>query len=269
MGFLNWLDKMDKKIGKKIEKKLRKYDSWEYQYKQQLKKERYLKKQAKMKQSFSSSEEAMEYWLRQIPHFSIRFRNWYVVRRMENNTIIKHGKRWSRAVVLEKLAQMDETHLKAERLAILDSVEYLFTFTYDDAKYTERTFKKGICKCLRRLARKQKWKYIGVWQRGRNNKRLYLQAIVKTGNGEIIGGLEKVRDFHMRGKWMKTTLQSTYFNERFGRTSVEILDKEKMEEYRHHVGRFIEILNKKKAKIFASRKIKYRVLKGMTKEDIQ
>ena len=52
----------------------------------------------------------------------------------------------------------------------------------------------------------------------------------------------------MRGKWMKPTLQSTYFNERFGRTSVEILDKEKMTAYCHHWGEFLKILTKGKRK---------------------
>ena len=124
-------------------------------------------------------------------------------------------------------------------------------------------------KCLRQLARNEEWKFVGVWQRSRNNKRLYLQALVKTGNGEIIGGLEKVRDFQMRGKWMKTTLQSPYFNERFGRTSVEILDKEKTSAYRHHLDSFLQVFNKKKAKIIASRRKPYRLLKGTSTEILE
>jgi hypothetical protein len=225
-------------------------------------------KEMKKKKRFPSREEAFEHWFAKYAKEPKWLRNLLMIRGMRNSLCGKGGC-YSEPEILAKLARIDEKRLIAEKRAFIDGFEYLFTFTYDGAKYTEKTFRKGIKKCLRGLERTEGWKYVAVWQRGQNNKRLYLRAMVKTGNGEIIGGLEKVRDFQMRGKWMKPTLQSTYFNERFGRTSVEILDKEKMTAYRHHWGEFLKIFNKTKAETFASKRTPYQFLQGITRDFIR
>ena len=222
----------------------------------------------KKKKRFPTREDAFEHWFAKYERLPKWLRNRLIIKGMGNSVYTK-GIIYSEQEILEKLAEIDERRLIAEKRAFIDGFEHLFTFTYDGAKCTEKTFRKGIKKCLRGLERTEGWKYVGVWQRSRNNKRLYLQALVKTKGGEIIGGLEKVRDFQMRGKWMKTTLQSPYFNERFGRTSVDILDKEKTAAYRHHLDSFLQAFNKKKAKIIASRRMPYRLLKGTRAEIIE
>ena len=201
-------------------------------------------------------------------NYSKWLRNRLILKGMRNSRFAQWG-RFTEAQILEKITNIDKARVIAQKHEFLDSFEYSFTFTYDNAKNTEKTFKKGLLKCLRQLERKHGWRYVGIWQRGKNNKRLYLQALVKTGNGEIIGGVEKVRDFQMRGKWMKSTTQSVYFNERFGRTSVEKLSKERMEHYRHHVGSFLEVFNKEKAETIASRKTPYQLLKGLSTKFIK
>ena len=222
----------------------------------------------KKKKHFSSWDDAFEYWLAKYDKYPKWLRIHLTIKGMLKSTYANGG--WhSTKDILSKLARIDKKRLIAEKRAFIDGFEYLFTFTYDGAKYTEKTFRRSIIKHLRMLERTEDWKYVGVWQCGKNNKRLYLRAMVKTGNGEIIGGLEKVRDFQMRGKWMKPTLQSTYFNERFGRTSVEILDKEKMTAYCHHWGEFLRIFNKRKAKTFASKRTPYQFLKGITRDFIR
>jgi hypothetical protein len=225
-------------------------------------------KEEKKKKHFPSWEDAFAYWLAKYDKYPKWLRNRFIVKGMTKSIYAKGGV-YSNKDILSKLTRIDAKRLIAEKRAFIDGFEYLFTFTYDGAKYTEKTFKKGIRKCLRKLGRTQGWKYVGVWQRGQNNKRLYLRAMIKTGNGEIIGGLEKVRDFQMRGKWMKPTLQSTYFNEQFGRTTVEILDKEKMTAYRHHWGTFLRIFNKRDAQTFASKRTPYQFLKGLTVDFIK
>lgn len=222
----------------------------------------------KKRKRFPSREDAFEYWFVKYEKYPKWLRNRLVIKGI-GKSLFKKGRGFYEREILSKLTEIDEERLIAQKRAFIDGFEYLFTFTYDGAKYTEKTFRKGIRKCLRELERTEGWKYVGVWQCGQNNKRLYLRAMVKTGNGEIIGGLEKVRDFQMRGKWMKPTLQSTYFNERFGRTSVETLDKEKMTAYCHHWGMFLQIFNKRKAQTFASKRTPYQFLKGITKDFIK
>lgn len=243
--------------------KKRKKKTWMERHARLIKIAARSQEEMKKKKRFPTREDAFEHWFAKYERLPKWLRNRLIIKGMGNSVYTK-GIIYSEQEILEKLAEIDERRLIAEKRAFIDGFEYLFTFTYDGAKCTEKTFRKGIKKCLRGLERTEGWKYVGVWQRGQNNKRLYLRAMVKTGNGEIVGGLEKVRHFQMRGKWMKPTLQSIYFNERFGCTSVEILDKEKMTAYRHHWGEFLKIFNKTKAKTFASKRTPYQLLKNTT-----
>ena len=49
------------------------------------------------------------------------------------------------------------------RKVYLQEWNYFCTFTYDDKKLTETKFKEKLTNCLRHLASRSKWKYIGVW----------------------------------------------------------------------------------------------------------
>ena len=219
-------------------------------------------KETKIYYRFDTYDEAFEHWFKKYEHRSKWRRNRLILKRMSDSRChsFLHCHPSSQEIK-EKLAKIDEARLNAEKQALIEEFEYLFTFTYDDAKNSEKAFKKDIKKCLRGLERRHGWVYLGVWMRSRNNGRLYAQALVKTKDGEIVGGLEEVKDFQMRGRWMKSTLQSPYFNERFGRTVVERFDKAKIEQYQHHIGTFLERVNGEKSKRFWARKISRRLTK--------
>lgn len=51
------------------------------------------------------------------------------------------------------------------------------TFTYDSNKLTESQFRKRFLNCLRHLAYRKNWKYVGVFERSPNLKRLHFHGI--------------------------------------------------------------------------------------------
>ena len=53
--------------------------------------------------------------------------------------------------------------VRMSRKAYLAGFNYFCTFTYDDRKHTEESFKKGIRTCLRNFCYRKNWKYMGVW----------------------------------------------------------------------------------------------------------
>ena len=64
-----------------------------------------------------------------------------------------------------KARNMRERRIRMTRKARLAGINYFCTFTYDDKKHTEDSFKKGLQTCLRNLCYRKGWKYMGVWER--------------------------------------------------------------------------------------------------------
>lgn len=56
------------------------------------------------------------------------------------------------------------------RKAYLNRFNYFATFTYDSAKHTEHTFKKGLSSALAKLHSRKGWKYMGVWERSKMDR---------------------------------------------------------------------------------------------------
>lgn len=110
------------------------------------------------------------------------------------------------------------------RKANLANFNYFCTFTYDDKLHSEASFKKGIRTCLRNLCFRKRWKYIGVWERAPKTNRLHFHGLFHIPPEGMMGEIIKVRDYDTRSCKMRTTLQSSYFNSRFGRSDFEEID---------------------------------------------
>ena len=65
------------------------------------------------------------------------------------------------------------------------------------------------------MSYRHNWVYIGVWERSPKNQRLHFHGIFNI--PKMKGELIEVRDYDTRAHQMRTTLQNTYFSERFGR----------------------------------------------------
>lgn len=65
-----------------------------------------------------------------------------------------------------KWRAVSERRKRFMRKAYLNRFNYFATFTYDDKKHTEESFRKKLKTCLNHLANRNGWKYMGVWERG-------------------------------------------------------------------------------------------------------
>lgn len=92
------------------------------------------------------------------------------------------------------------------RKAFLQEWNYFATFTYDSQKLSEEDFRIKLTNCLRHLAHRNKWKYIGVWERSPTNNRLHFHSLIYAPN--IIGTFEIKIDYSTT-KWFH---RFKYFN---------------------------------------------------------
>ncbi len=131
--------------------------------------------------------------------------------------------------------------IRLTRKANLQDFNYFVTFTYDGAKHTEESFKKQLKNCLSLLCHRKGWKYIGVWERSPEKKRLHFHGIFYIPNGTMPGLLFEAKDFNFKSHRRTTTVQNTYFNERFGRSDFEkIVDNHRIGDALAYLMKYIE-----------------------------
>ncbi len=109
------------------------------------------------------------------------------------------------------------------RKAYNQHFQYFATFTYADGKHTEESFKKRLLETLRRLASRHNWRYMGVWERGKETDRLHFHALVYIPDGEMVGKFEDVTDYNKKTGKSKTIKQNTFFAEKFGRNEFDTI----------------------------------------------
>jgi len=114
--------------------------------------------------------------------------------------------------------------VRMSRKAHLANFNYFCTFTYNDKKHTEESFKKGIRTCLRNFCYRKDWRYMGVWERAPETGRLHFHGLFEIPEGTLPGEIVEVKDYSTQFNRMQETYQSTYFNERFGRSDFKEID---------------------------------------------
>lgn len=106
----------------------------------------------------------------------------------------------------------------ARKVNLEKDFNFFCTFTYDSAKHDETSFKKKLRTCFRHLTERKNWKYAGVWERSPEKQRLHFHGMFVIPENTMPGQLISITDFDTRDKKMRTTIQNSYFNERFGRS---------------------------------------------------
>ncbi len=114
----------------------------------------------------------------------------------------------------------------ARKVNLEKNFNYFCTFTYDSTKHDEASFKKKLRTCFRHLTERKNWKYAGVWERSPEKQRLHFHGMFVIPENTMPGQLISVTDFDTRGKRMRTTIQNTYFNERFGRSDFSPIESQ-------------------------------------------
>ena len=113
---------------------------------------------------------------------------------------------------------------RLKRKVNLGNWNYFCTFTYDDNKHTEDSFKEKLRNCFKKMSYRKGWIYIGVWERSKTN-RLHFHGLFNIPENAMVGDLTEQRDYSTKAHKMQTTLQNSYFTERFGRNDFEPIKK--------------------------------------------
>lgn len=128
----------------------------------------------------------------------------------------KHFERKKRNLIVRRIRMC--------RKANLANFNYFCTFTYDNSKHTVETFKKKLKYCFANFCRRRNWKYMGVWEKAPKTQRLHFHGLFNIPQGTIKGELIKVRDYDTTSHKMQESIQSSYFNEKFGRSDFKVID---------------------------------------------
>lgn len=129
---------------------------------------------------------------------------------------------------------------RLSRKVNLQEWNYFCTFTYEDGKHSEDGFRKTLSNCLSHLSNRKGWKYIGVWERGKNSERLHFHALVYIPENAMMGELIKVTDYDTTAHRKQTTLQNTFFNDKFGRSDFKEIDKHMLGSAMSYLVKYIE-----------------------------
>ena len=89
---------------------------------------------------------------------------------------------------------------KANLQSIQADFNFFVTLTYSDELHTEESFKKGVKICLRNLCYRSGWKYMGVWERSPEKKRLHFHGIFYIPEGTMPGRMIDVNDYNFKSK---------------------------------------------------------------------
>lgn len=108
------------------------------------------------------------------------------------------------------------------RKAFLNPWNYFVTFTYDDKKETEESFKKRLRKCLSNLHSRRGWLYMGVFERGSKSDRLHMHALVYVPEGEMNGVIYEKWKYSEKQHRMVRTHPNSFFD-KYGENDFEPL----------------------------------------------
>lgn len=114
--------------------------------------------------------------------------------------------------------------IRMTRKANLQNFNYFCTFTYDGKLHTEESFKTKLRNTLGHFHTRSKWKYIGVWERSPEKKRLHFHGIFDIPDGTMPGFLFEKEDYNFNTHKRQVTVQNSYFNEKFGRSDFERIE---------------------------------------------
>jgi hypothetical protein len=153
--------------------------------------------------------------------------------------------------------------IRLQRKIDLGEWDYFCTFTYDDKKHTEESFRRKLSDTFKKLRQRYGWEYLGVYERSPKNDRLHFHGLFYT--PKMIGELVKKRDYSTKEHRMQTTLQNTYFTKRFGRNDFEQIDTIDLATTASYLMKYIE---KSGERIVCSKGVKTYFISDIIDDDV-
>ena len=152
----------------------------------------------------------------------------YIAIPSENFSHKKGGRKKSKddeTLVTERKERQKTNAIKRQvrlmRKLYLQEWNYFCTFTYDEAKHNEDTFKEKLRNTLKHLVYRKSWKYIGAWERSPDKQRLHFHGIFFI--PQMIGELIETTDYSTTNHRMQIAYQNTHFLKHFGRNDFKAL----------------------------------------------
>ena len=152
------------------------------------------------------------------------------------------------------------------RKARLQPWNYFCTFTYDNAKHTEESFRKKLSDTFKKMCHRRGWKYIGVWERSAEKQRLHFHGLFYIPDGQMVGELFEVKDYSPKLGKVQKTVQNTYFNERFGRSDFEAITSTHALD--DTIGYILKYIQKSDTKIVYSRNLPQFFVSDINEDDV-
>lgn len=143
---------------------------------------------------------------------------------------------------------------------------YFVTFTYDDNKLDEESFRSSIKKTLANFHYRYGWKYMGVFERSKDN-RLHLHCLMYIPKNYMRGKIIIKKDYSTSDHKMRIVHINTFFDMKYGRNDfVEI--NLKGSSLNNILKYLVKYISKSNEKIFYSRGIATYVYMELTEDDI-
>ena len=170
-----------------------------------------------------------------------RERKQYIAERLQDDfATVEEANEYARRQTERKRNNACKRYTRLWRKVYLQGKwDYFVTFTYDNDKHTEESFRQSLRNTLKHLVSRKGWKYIGVWERSAS-ERLHFHGIFHIPENAMIGELKQVSDYSTKRHRMQTTYQNTHFSQRFGRNDFEAIDKNEVIESVRYLLKYIE-----------------------------
>ena len=149
------------------------------------------------------------------------------------NFVYAHMERKQRNLICRRI--------RMTRKANLADFNYFCTFTYDSKIHDEDSFKKKLKTALRHLCSRKGWKYMGVWERSPEKKRLHFHGLFHIPEGSMPEMCIERNDYSFSTHKRQTINQNTYFLTRFGRNDFEpIYEQSRMNDATAYLMKYME-----------------------------
>ena len=170
-----------------------------------------------------------------------RERKQYIAKRLQDDfATVEEANEYARRQTERKRNNACKRYTRLWRKVYLQGKwDYFVTFTYDNDKHTEESFRQSLRNTLKHLVSRKGWKYIGVWERSAS-ERLHFHGIFYIPEHAMIGELKQVSDYSTKQHRMQTTYQNTHFSRRFGRNDFKAIDKNEVIESVRYLLKYIE-----------------------------
>ena len=170
-----------------------------------------------------------------------RERKKYIAERLQGEfETAEQAKAYTAQNLERKETHAAKRYMRLWRKVRLQQWNYFITFTFDGNKHTEESFRKSLSNTLKHLVSRKEWKYIGVWERGKDTERLHFHGIFVIPENGMIGTLEQVTDYDTRKHRKQTTFQNTHFLNKFGRNDFKEICEKNVERSVKYLLKYIE-----------------------------